>query len=67
MEEPIRQVVGVLCIWMLIGYFIAGAVPKPASKMSALRQTFWLGPLFWVGISLWGLCILAKRRFFTPK
>lgn len=67
MVETIRQVVGVLCMWTLVGYFVAGAVPKPKTKVDAFKQTFWLGPLFWIGISACGLANLVKRRFFTPK
>jgi len=67
MEETIRQVVGILCWWTLIGYFIAGAgaVSKPTSQKSALKQTFWLGPLFWIGIGIWGLCVLIKRKILA--
>ena len=60
-----KDILGILCLWALIGYFLAGAVPKANSKADAIKQTLWLGPLFWVGISIWGLCVFVKRKCLT--
>lgn len=58
-------ILGILCIWALIGYFITGAIPEPKGKNAALRQTFWLGPLFWAGIGIWGICVFIKKKYLT--
>ena len=62
-----KDILGILCIWACIGYFLAGAraIPKPTTKAGAIKQTFWLGPLFWVGISIWGICVFIKRKCLT--
>lgn len=59
------QIIGILCWWAIIGYFICGAVPKPTGKKSGLKQLFWLGPCFWVGIGIWGICVFVKRKILT--
>jgi len=56
------SILGILCLWALIGYFVCGAVPKVTSKKSALKQTFWLGPLFWIGIGVVGIYVFIKRK-----
>ena len=48
-----KDILGILCLWALIEYFLAGAVPKTNSKADGIKQTFWLGPLFWISISLY--------------
>ena len=58
-----QTIISVLCWWAVIGYFICGAIPKVAGRTSALKQMFWLGPFFWVGIGLIGLVIFIKRKF----
>ena len=60
-----KDVLGILCIWALIGYFLAGAIPKPKTKLDAACQALWLGPLFWVGISIWGICVFIKKKCLT--
>jgi hypothetical protein len=59
------NILGLLCLWSLIGYFLCGAVPNPTDKKAALKQTFWLGPIFWIGISIWGICVFIKRKCLT--
>lgn len=62
-----ETILSVLCWWGLIGYFV-GALSRrnvPKNKKQAMSQAFCLGPFFWIGLSIWGICVIAKRKLLT--
>lgn len=59
------KIASALFLWAFIGYFMAGSLPKVKGKKSALKQTLLLGPLFWIGLAIWGICVFVKRKILT--
>lgn len=60
------NIIGYLVLWSIVGYFMAGALPKiNGDKKVAIKQLVILGPLFWAGISIWGVCVFVKRKILA--
>jgi hypothetical protein len=43
-----EEIIGYLCIWSLLGYFIGPTMSIPKNRKQALIQLFLCGPLMWV-------------------
>lgn len=52
----------ILALWGFIGYFVGALTRKnkPTTRKEALWQTFYLGPVVWLGVLLFGLYFLLK-------
>lgn len=49
--------------WAVLGFFAASFMPPTnGCKRRAKKQWIILGPLFWVGVPLFGLFICAKNK-----
>jgi hypothetical protein len=52
----------ILSWWAILGFFAASFLPPTGEdKRVALKQTFILGPLFWIGVPICGLFFFAKK------
>jgi uncharacterized membrane protein YuzA (DUF378 family) len=57
-----ENLLNILILWAIIGFFICGFVPKVTGKKSALKQTFWLGPIFWIAIGICGSVVFIRKK-----
>jgi len=48
--------------WALAGLGLALFLPKPETMKSAYKQWFWLGPVFWGGVLIYGIYIKFIRK-----
>jgi hypothetical protein len=54
----------ILSWWAILGFFGACLLPPcNGDKRLARFQWFILGPLFWIGVPLYGLFFLAKNSY----
>ena len=49
----IRTIVGLLCVWAMIGYFLAPAIPVPKERSKAFWLGISLGPFMWIGMLIY--------------
>jgi hypothetical protein len=60
-----ENIKGFLSLWAILGYFLMPGIIKPKNKKQAFIQWFIGGPLFWLGVLVYGVPILFNKYMRT--